>query len=81
MIFVCIIRIDALWLVDCGGWYGAMMAVVEIIVVYISSMHLLKKYYWDYSPFFYSCCYCHRIIFDSPHLLYYSLLIIVQKTN
>lgn len=79
MIFVCIIRIDALWLVDCGGWYGAMMAVVEIIVVYISSMHLLKKYYWD-SPFFYSC-YCHRIIFDSPHLLYYSLLIIVQKTN
>lgn len=80
MIFVCIIRIDALWLVDCGGWYGAMMAVVEIIVVYISSMHLLKKYYWD-SPFFYSCCYCHRIIFDSPHLLYYSLLIIVQKTN
>ena len=46
MIFVCIIRIDALWLVDCGGWYGAMMAVVEIIVVYI-----LIKYYWD-SPFF-----------------------------
>ena len=44
MIFVCIIRIDALWLVDCGGWYGAMMAVVEIIVVYMSSMHLLKKY-------------------------------------
>jgi len=77
VIFVCIIRIDALWLVDCGGWYGAMMAVVEIIVVYIS-MHLLKKYYWE-SPLFYSCC--HRIIFDSPHLLYYSLLIIVQKTN
>lgn len=42
-----------MWLVDCGGWYGAMMAVVEIIVVYIS-MHLLKKYYWDYSPFFFT---------------------------
>jgi len=34
VIFVGIIRIDALWLVDCGGWYGAMMAVVELIVVY-----------------------------------------------